>query len=290
MNTPFVTADLGPEISGAGASGPFSSQLLAPPFRTPYLIREIRFFSFVKSTGGGGAASAKYLQVNLSVGHRALTNGFVPLSLLCPQVQLATDETSSIIHLATSSIGYYRWILPRPMYCRPGEGLEGSVLTANGSTAQQVEVSVVGEVLPAGAPVPKTSAVPYASAYSTTSSASVSAGASNSLQLQNPWTDRILNMQRFVGRGYLNSAGAWTDADITDANSPLVSLSDWTAQTQILPVQGVRFGEAFDARTSCLEHRRPLQPKGFFAARLWNIPANSVYWISMIGWREEAVQ
>ena len=287
---PFITSNL---ITVAqGAAIPFSSQLIAPPFRMPYLIKEIRFLSQMT---GAGTAAQKFQQVYLTKGHALLTAAFMPVGMLCPVVQRATDGGSFNVALigGAAAQSMLRWVLPRPMYCRAGEGIEASaqnVFTPS-SVSLSMEISIVGEVLPPGAPVPKTSCVPFAMAYST--AGATPAAATSGYALRNIWTDKTLHMQRFIGRGYALSNSKWVDAAdsgyTVGTSAPIVTLVDSEARTSILPPMGVYFGEAFDDRTKCLEHRRPLPPKGWFQASFQNIPATATYWLSMIGHREEAI-
>lgn len=295
MNIPFfvgASVELGlslPALSVVKAN----SQQLVPPFRTPYLIKEIRFFS---SLYGVSSTSYKFNEVNISVGHRSLTYGFTPICMLCPMVQLATDEATTVIGtFGNSPLGMFRWVLPKPMYVRAGDGLEVLVRNFQQTSSPNnapLEIIVVGEVLPPNAPVPETTCIPWVSNYKATGQTNgiFGASASTSLELYNPWPDKILNMQRFIGRGFLQTA----TTTIQDPNyfSTVVSMKDSDKQA-ILPVEGVFFEEAFDVRTGCLEHRRPLAPKGYFSANLWNIYTASTYTtyyhISMIGWREESI-
>jgi hypothetical protein len=279
----FVVSNLVSVPQGALIN--FNSQLLAPPFRMPYLIRELRFYGTFPTRNAGVAAVA-FQHVKLSMGHKDLTRDFMPIGLLCPAVQKATDEAGNVYPYSV-----FRWVLPKPMYCRAGEGIDASVhnvfnlLTGNTLT---LELSVVGEVLPPGAPVPKTTSIPFASVYSTGGNSPYAA--SDGVSLRNPWMDKILHMQRFLGNGYIIGAGStWRDANVADTSSPIVILVDSEDRTGILPSPGVLFGEGFDARTRCLEHRRPLKPKGWFQATLTNISSQRTYYISMIGHREEAI-
>lgn len=298
QNTPFIVAASATPNSLTAVQ--LDSKKLVPPFRSPYLIKEIRFYvTILASFGSVVFSDAAFEQVKISLGHRDLTRGFVPIGSLCPIVQQATDQSGTVGAL----YGLFRWVLPKPVYARDGEGIEVSVqsiiASAVGAT-ETFEVAVVGEVLPPDAPVPATSCIPYAAAWASVTNATVGslavatvpAAASGAVDLQNPWMDKTIHMQRFIGRGYLDEgSGELSAADMVDLNAPIVTLFDSAGhdRTSILPANGVLFGEAFDVRTGCLEHRRPLEPKGFFQANLYNIQAHEVYWISMIGWREEAV-
>ncbi|MHB8734280.1 MAG: hypothetical protein ACYC6M_03150 [Terriglobales bacterium] len=283
LRVPFVAASKLSSVS-TGLS-PFNSAQLAPPFRLPYLIRELRFMCYMANLAGSAAAT--FQKVQLAVGDRYITRGLVPIGMMCPQVQAATDQ--NFILGVDQPAGLFRWIFPKPMYCRAGEGITafGQNSFTPSSKTVTMEIAVVGEVLPEGSPVPKTTCVPYVSAY-TTDGVTPSA-ASDQIPFRSPWPDKILHMQRFMGRGYVTEAGRWNSITSTLSTSPLVVLVDSEDRTSITPPTGALFGEAFDARTSCLEHRRPLLPKGWFQASLQNIPANSNWWISMIGHREEAV-
>jgi hypothetical protein len=307
---------------GGSAIAP-SSQLI-PPFRRPYLIHEVRFTAKSRQIGVAVGVptptdAQMFYQVKLTLGaQHGLTDGFVPISILAPSVQTAAEEMSAAQGISAGQAKYQygsmlRWKLPRPMYVGAGSGLQAQFqrpVDSGGGTGS-IEMVVVGEVLPDGYPAPRTSLVPWVGTYS---NPKLAASQSSALNLQNPFNDRNLYLQRLIGRAYMDAGTGFyfsaalnfTEGEASytfpygSINPPfsgmtltvnphaLVALMDQD-RNPITPVEGLAFGEAFDARTHALRHERPLGPKEYLQARFWSGPNDQVYWIGMIGWREEIV-
>jgi hypothetical protein len=297
---------------------------LVPPFRRDYLIRELRFVlqsnTFnAKNSGSSNKPNQhfevvdtqQFYQTKLSVGGKwAITDGFIPVCSLCPSVQLAAEEIAGINDGTDPIISYscFRWILPKPMYVESGNGILASFSRIDslsgggiGNLNGAAEIAVIGETCPDDYKRPSTSCVPYAQAYSNNN---LLASTNQALSIQNPFNDRVLHMQRFIGRYYrdLSALGGgsatpgWFQSNLngTGSNDAQIGITD----SDRFPISGsdgtTRFGRVFDVRTHSLEHRRDLQPKGYFQVKFLNGGNDSngnpaVYWVSAIGWRDESV-
>jgi hypothetical protein len=91
-------------------------------------------------------------------------------------------------------------------------------------------------------------------------------------------------MQTPVG-GIYNVVSQHTNTE-TGPGSALVRIMD-SERYPIIQSGEARFGEVFDARTGSLEHRRDIPPKGWYQVQFNNADTSKVYFISLIGWREE---
>lgn len=269
----------------------FNSQQTIPSFRRPYLIREIRFRG--EASGGGGGSPSWFqwaIRVRLMAGAKAITYDHVPIGNFCPQIQHTQEVVVAVYGSNPYQDANLRWVLPVPLYMQPGEGIIGEAILADGDTApENIEMAVVGEVLPDGFQIPKTQKVPYVNTFS---SLAIANNQSDSIRFQNPFSDKPLYLQRLIGR--------WTNDTALENNnglplvsptSPIVSLYD-SEGVDILPRSGVRFGEAFDARTNVLQCERVLAPKDYLTAIIsqgLTLNSNLNLYISMIGWREENI-
>ena len=304
--TPILLSSGMVGIAQGGVSIPNMQQLI-PPYRAPYIIREIRFTAQSPQSTGLSFVNTdlqQFLLVQLALGENAITKNFIPICSFCPAVQLRAESayggTSYYGTTACRDYAMFRWVLPRPMYVQAGNGIQGSFQRQanDGTTAgytgnAYLEMSIVGEILPAGTKPPAYSCIPYVAAYQ-----NFKAGFSNSqaFDLPNPWPDRDWNVQRLIGRYYtqLSSGGQVISSVSPDISttSMNVILTDQD-RFPITPAAGVRFTEAFDARTKTLEHRAIIPPKGWiqvnFSPPSTSTESNNVYWISAIGWRKEAL-
>lgn len=275
--------------------GVANSGQLIPPWRRPYLIKEIRFVASAYPAVISLLTEAQNMYaVKMSLGNFGITNGYEPIGSFCPSVQQLANTSGyqgALTTLNPSSYSMNRWVLPRPMYVQAGDGIQASFKRfVDGSTfAGSVEMAIVGELVPDGSSPPKTSCIPWISTYANNK---VASSMSQALNLQNPFNDRNLNMQRFVGKFFYDQGSgnllSATGSTQTGAGDAMVRLTD-SDRFAITPAGQLRFGEAFDVRSNVLEHRRILPPKGWFQVQFNQANVNSIYFLSMIGWREEAL-
>lgn len=281
-----------------------SSQQLIPPYRSPYLVREIRFTVSAPATGFSNSyAIQQFLEVELQLGELDITKGHVPICNLCPAVQLSAEISPGgpryYSSTQTSIYSMFRWVLPKPMYVQPGNGISASYrypfeLENYGLATLFVEMSVVGEMLPAGTPEPDFSCVPYVSAYQ---NKGVADSSSQAFNLPNPWADKNLYMQRLIGRAGASGGPGFGPESVYGLGTTLSTFASIAITDQdrfpITPAAGIIFGECFDARTKSLEHRRIVPPNGWLQVHIINNNQNSIsdypsyLWISAIGYRKE---
>jgi len=281
-----------------GSVIPINGALLVPPYRRAYLVKEIHFScasptSATLLTGANLQAAQHFVEVQLTLGgQKALTRDFVPIGMFAPTVHseaefyLGGQGQSANQYSMWSS---FRWTFPRPMYVQAGDGIVPQVrsnrLGTNGTFL--FYMSVVGEVLPPEAKVPDTSCVPYVQTYRNNK---VVASISEARQLENPFNDRPLYCQRFIGRSYLdNGNGILTPESFPAAGPPIIVITDQD-RFPITNPSGVPFATAFEQRSHSLEHRRALTPKQWVQVKfLSGGDSTRVYYVSMIGYREEAL-
>jgi hypothetical protein len=292
--------------SGAVAVAPTSQ--LVPPYRSPYLIRELRFtaqspvstenFQNYNLT----TFPAYFLQAQLAVGRTALTKNFVPICNLAPSVQsIAEASVGGYNYDSSGTQGNYlysmfRWVFPQPMYVQPGDGLIASfqrISTDNIPGNCTIECAVVGEILPYGQPEPAYTCAPYVAAYNNYETAFAN---SQAFDLPNPWPDKEFYLQRLIGRFWnqVNGNSPNPPSFVVGNNetesgtaSALITITD-EDRFPITPAGGLYFGECFDVRTHALEHRRVMPPAGWLQLNFNQAYTSEVsYWVSMVGWRKE---
>jgi hypothetical protein len=119
-----------------GATAQPDLSLLVSPVQRPILAHEISFA--VKIPGPEPSVTSlalhflPFLRASMQLGRYAITDGFVPVSNFAPRYsyyyshQWGTGYVGVAVPTGAGGAGIFnhrRWILPRPMYMAPGEGL-----------------------------------------------------------------------------------------------------------------------------------------------------------------------
>lgn len=144
-----------------GAPGRFPSAGLVNTLLAPIEVTELIFTVYDPVN----AAPTPYLaEVQLAAGRYAITNGFLPIGTLAIRRETRPNEVPA----GGAGEGLtIRWVLPRPIVLRPGEGLSGQVRLPPGiayASGSTVTVTLVarGRRVPGWTPG-LTRSVPYAS-------------------------------------------------------------------------------------------------------------------------------
>jgi len=202
---------------GAGAVIP-DLGLLQNPYRRPMVIEDIGFILRGPAAGAAGTQNwGGTIRLKLDMGRIGLTPG-VPVPIWNFGVNLISrplgtniggdtgnqsEEVVTQVGVDTggvsSTIGRYKWKLPRPLFVPPGAILVPSFSRTADSQGGTVVASIAynARVLPDNTPVPESIEVPFVAAFITTEGATFQI--SSDLDLFNPFVGP-LNVQRFIGR------------------------------------------------------------------------------------------
>jgi hypothetical protein len=162
------------------------------PNKAPMLVDQFRFVL-------NGRATTDVLRygefdVDLRVGSIPLTNGFVPVTALCPVYRTPLEH-------------FLVWHLPKPLYVPRGIGISATFrirradpnvtfTIENGGRVGPVAFNVVGRSVPMGWPVPKQVFVPWAAA--TYVNTYINEWVSQDNELVNPHEENLV-LQQLLG-------------------------------------------------------------------------------------------
>jgi len=302
----------------AGANSPMLDlAAMSPLSRRPMLVKDISFIIRSPSvdptvlqntfTTLTQAQFGHIIRVRMRVGANDITNGFVPLVSFGPTYNTYYDAPSTLgfgtTYLVSTLVAgkaeaynHWRWILPRPMYIAPGEGLQiqffrsaaldptMNVALVNGSF--NVRAMALGELLPK--PLTGcTRSIPYVSAFVTESNRQ-----SGETDLKNILPTPI-TLQRFVGQNTIM---------VTTVQNPtkrLPQITDLTSNT--LQLDGsdgyaitcggfVTWRNLFPYQHPVWTFRRVLNPNELIKAKFSASPSNiNAFALSIVGHREEPI-
>lgn len=298
INPPVVLSTGVQAVAQSSSSGGIDASRLGLPFRAPMWIDEIRFtVALADSTEAGLVGSAGlFTQAKLGLGRFEITDGFVPIAALTPSSQWAAESMISDANIETAGRNIYtflRWVLPVPMYVRPGESLLADfrrIADGLGNSAR-VEMAAAGRVASHEGKVPETTCVPWVTAYTNSKvvfSSSQGSGAPGTT-LHNSFKVP-LHVQRLVGRSYQDAGSGELKPDVSDLRAATGANVQFADSEGFLVVRDrVVFGEVFDSLRHAWTAPRILPPKGWIEVRVTGAPTDSVYWIAMVGYREEAI-
>ena len=176
---------------------------LQPQERVPLLIDEVRFTTRSNSISGAGSAidSSWQSRVRLHINDYDVTNGYIPITALCPIQQGVQQIKGTVGNVAGFVDPFYvtcKWRLPVPLLVPGGSWLSAELnrpnLTQTGPSIS-VNIAYAGRVLPSNFKLPRTVAVPYATAFAPTTGAAQYI--SRDLQLGNPFNVDLVT-QRLI--------------------------------------------------------------------------------------------
>jgi hypothetical protein len=104
------------------------------------------------------------IEILLRAGRHGLTNGLVPLTAISPVPESLGSSSPLLAGGITFGTRVRRWIFPRPMILRPGEGLAGTIGFSGLVTYGQATGTVIVRLAARGRRVPKAS-VPAITPY-----------------------------------------------------------------------------------------------------------------------------
>ena len=157
----------------------------------------------VMAAGGIYVFAQHLVEANFTLGNLPLTNGFLPVALLCREAApVATFQFDMSQPLAGNDdqVACTRWKLPRPLWLAPGETLL-PVFRHPGLVAQNVDLTVTYVCRTvSGSRSPDRIAVPYATAFMSDTfplDGTFAEQTSDERDLANPF-DVPLNVEHFV--------------------------------------------------------------------------------------------
>lgn len=300
MIEPVLMADQSATIV-PGSTVSLNAEQMTPPSNRPMLVRDITFVVF-STFGSTWQNTGLLVQAKINAGRFAVTNGFVPLSLMGP----VTDRRAEFISITgqTLSVSYFKWILPKPMYLPPNTQMQFTFQTSPlsfigvGSGSAIVLASVRGLLLDKQQ---STAEVPYVTAFipTTTQLQSGQQDLANVL-------DKPLKLHRLLGRivfQYLvnsNLDDAVGSRGDEGGGDPLVAVarnyqlrlrdSMGTALTIGNTSEYVPFWTLFAPGSYGWPMQRTLDPNEHLIATLSTLPtANKRPMVSMVGHRTERI-
>jgi hypothetical protein len=228
----------------AGELGLADSTRLENPFQAPMWLDEIKFhIPYVPVDPFANPIVVvplrwSQLYVKLYLGNIPITNGAVPLSLLCKQLNDSavpgSNPAAPALPIVPTEQGtpvtynVYTWKLPKPLFIPARDFLRPVIYYAPSPTSllplTPVAVNIIYSCRPLakGTPTPKKLQIPWATYYAPPMMDSISGGVlvdqtdqSTPSDLYNPF-EQELHVQRFVGRFLNYQVGA--DLDPTDNN------------------------------------------------------------------------
>lgn len=321
LTTDTVTLSIssGSTTQSVLATGQANAARLRSTYRAPMIVEEIRF-NVRAISGGVGTAYRDFrwnIRSRLKVGHKPMTNGFVPIwnfgfntqpfgvtssggaNFSLPEGstnEVTPPELANILGV-TSASNYInmcstRWRLPRPLYVpanvafaadftRIGDGFTGDAAIDMGVSGYYVD--------PKMAP-PAFSDIPYVTAWAGTRAASTTlAQRTGELDLFND-LDKPLHIQRVIGR-YLD-ANTRGDTYYLSASTgaQLRMLSKSRNEHKSMVPFFTPFHQVFNPHR--LMFNTPgyvLDPKDGVDAEVRSMVTDEAPFISLVGWREESV-
>lgn len=298
INPPVVLSTGVQTVAQSAIGSAVDLSRLALPFRSAMLLDEIRFSAaLVTGAEVPTVHNALFIQTKIALGRFAITDGFVPISVLTPSAQLAADAMMGVgIESASgrNSYSFLRWVFPVPLYVRPGEalGIGFRRITDGQTNTARIEASVVGRVVSGETPQPRSIRVPWVAAYvndKVAASMSQGSGGPPNTALFNPFSSP-LHIQRFVGRSYQDDDAGGLGGDLNDlvvGTGPDVKITD--SRGFLVVGDPVVFGEVFDSTRHAWTAPHIMPPKGWVRVQFSGAGTNYVYWVGMVGWREEAI-
>lgn len=295
----------------AGASGIPNLQKLVPPMNRPMLVQDISFTIQTPSATalvdtGSDLQFGSIIRARILAGRHAVTDGFVPLCNFAPLYSRNYDRnnpffnnvlTDALVAAQGEFYNHWRWVLPKPMYVAPGEGIQPifqrstiyDALLAAGIVAGSftVRINVHGTLL--YRPQKGMRDIPYVTCFTPTALEAANAFLrSNEKDLNNSLSTTVY-VQRFVGHMtqvsstlLVPSTGADSKIEMADTKGYDVThgeASNLVAWNSLFPEQ--RKSWTFNSR---------LDPNEKFTIGILNgTTENVLHTVSFVGHREEAI-
>ncbi len=286
-----------------GATAQPDMDKLTSPFRSPMLVDEIRFM--LRSADTAGLATfvfAGAVKVALKMGRFAITDVPTPIWNFGPYGDEDTaSQQSTDLYAASSTnrIEFYRWVLPKPLFLRPGESIIPQVSRAADATSISTKlwITYAGRLLAPGTPTPRELYVPHVDYWAPLNT--VDAPNSNQI-FANPYRSP-LKIQRFVGHlqqtfgsvsggDDIGISSGLDNAGANDGTEVQAKISDSTGYNVVRDF--MPFGTLFQLSRRAFTVQRTLDPREGMKVQLRNVIAplgsGSINpQISMIGYRAE---
>ena len=286
----------------SGAEVGFRTESLQNREARPIDVHEIRLSAIIAAAGAGLYADPGiFMEVNLDLDGKSITNGYVPLWLFG---RTACKSTYGWGSTNARGVATMIWRLAQPMQLRPGSVINAHVRHRGLVTASvTVDLSLIGNL--AASARPGLNRIPYITAF-LAQPVDYNVGGieiSPETALQNTLS-RVLNVERLVGRValYFASGGAGVASDTYAAEhySNLTRLKLAHSAGQQIARDLIPFGNVFSPASGfSLECPFTMAPKGYLIATTSTTarttPVSSQYGlsykvqpqISLVGWREE---
>ncbi len=223
---------------GAGQGAGVPTVALKNPHDAPMLINEIKFSLF---TSDSTAPSGMSVAVKLDLGQIPITNGHVPIGLLCRVDNTVAEYQNSNTFRYFS--GIFKWKLARPIFVPPGGVIQPhfqhTSFPGNGNVTARI--SYGGRAMPVGFR-PKRIFIPYAASFvsknidvdTADTDASVETQLVNSftapvlldrfisrIAVANPSGTRVQETQR-IATGWYDTSELWTAVLVDSLGNPIV--------------------------------------------------------------------
>lgn len=314
----------------AGEVANLDTTTLQPGFRTPYWIDEIRiaatynvpvlasYVDYLPWTGLGS-----YIGLKFQTGHYSFSRDFVPMGLHAPRWSRADSGVTPGGTYTFGGVGttyqrafsYVRWPLPKPLFMPAGDAVQCSVrvypytmlnLFGTSSLIEKVSVTYVGRLAAPGTPPAPVRHVPWLAWFQ--KQFAENGYAQTNDQFRNPFSDKMLYVQRFTMRQVIERTGGvgvnYSMYDATGVRGQPNGASATFAYDEarlydslgyaIIP-DYVPVDDAFDSTRGAWTFGRTLGPREQFDLQLRSkgslTDASAPYWtqIGMVGFREENV-
>ena len=270
--TPFLLT--GSASTLAGAPGIFPSLNLINSLQVPIEITELHFM--VTSTDGGedDILSVEGGEISLQAGRHIITNGFAPLMTLTPLRENNNNE--SVFDQITAST--FRWVLPRPLILKSGEGISGAYRLSTTVFQGQSTATIVarGRRMPSNTRIARRCVAFASGAFFTAANVPAASGV-----FQNPF--QVPLKIRSINAQTINDAqplGAATTATITGPGG-LVPDALRSLAVNVM-------GSGIFAGRYALEIQHDLNPRDAYQIVLNQTPGEfSPVAIGIMGYREE---